>query len=150
KGRRVYKKLHAELIETLMHLNVLYYAAFTLYNFKNDATKQTAIAYTSTAITFILLIGVIVHNAFKLFKRRKSQRKFSSKTLPTVTVAPTNQVYLNCNNPQHKQVTFSVMEISESPSNSPENALHELTQTPDHAKSSTDKQNNTNKCQDTY
>ena len=143
KGIRVYKKLHAELIETLMHLNVLYYAAFTLYNFKNDATKQTAIAYTSTAITFILLIGVIVYYAFKLFKRRKSQRKLSSKNLPTVTVAPTNQVYLNCNNPQHKEVTFSVMEISEFPSNSPEPALHELTQTPDHAKGSTDEQNNT-------
>ena len=36
-----------------------------------------------------------------------------------------SQVYLNCNNPQHNdsEVTFSVMEISVSPSNSPEPVL---------------------------
>ena len=148
KGTTVYKKLSAELIETLMYLNVLYYAAFTLYNFKNDATKQTAIAYTSTAIAFIFLIGVIIHYAFKLFKCQKLQRKLSSENLPTVAI--TNQVCLNCNNPQHKEVTFSVMEIPESPSNSPEPALHELTQAADHAKCSSNELNDTNEHQDTY
>jgi hypothetical protein len=82
KGIRVYKKLYAELIETLMYLNVLYYAAFTLYNFKNDTTKQTAIAYTSTTITFILFIGVILHHAFKLVKHRNFKRKLTPKNLP--------------------------------------------------------------------
>jgi hypothetical protein len=56
-----------------------------------------------------------------------------------------NQVYFDCNNTQQKEVTFSVMEIS---SNSPEPALHELTQAPD-AKCSTDELNDNNECQDT-
>ena len=49
-GIRVYKKLYAEFVETAMYLNLLYYAAFTLYNFKNDSIKQTAIAYLRVTI----------------------------------------------------------------------------------------------------
>ena len=117
-----------------MYLNVLYYAAFTLYNYKNDTTKQMAIAYTSTTIKFIFLIVVIIHHAIEVVKRRNLKRKLTTEKQPTVATI---------SNPQHKEVTFSVVEISESPSNSPEPALHELTQAPVHAKCSTDKLNDT-------
>ena len=45
-GIAVNKKLYAEFIETAMYLNLLCYAAFTLYNFKNDSTKQAVVAYS--------------------------------------------------------------------------------------------------------
>ena len=129
-GIRVYKKLYAELIETTMHLNLLYYAAFTQYNFKNDNIKQTAIAYISTTVTFISFLGVVVHHAIQLVKSQNSQRKLNAKNPP---MAATNQVCINSSdNPEHEEVTFSVMGISDSVSDSPnhssEPGLCEITQ----------------------
>ena len=149
KGIRVYRKFYAELIETVMHLNLLYYAAFTLYDFKKNTKKQMAIAYTSTTITFVLLIGVIIHHTVELVKQQNSRRKLNTKTPPTLAI--TNQIYVSCDNTEHKEVvTFSVMEISESLSNSPEPTLHELTQTQDHTELSTNESSDTNEEQDTY
>ena len=55
----VYKKLNVDTVDTALYFNILTLAALSLYDFKGDPTKQTAVAYTSTIITFLLLVGVI-------------------------------------------------------------------------------------------
>ena len=61
-GFRAYIKSITDVIETALYFNILAYAVFSLYDFKADITKQTAVAYTSTIITFILLVGVIIYH----------------------------------------------------------------------------------------
>ena len=56
-GFRAYKNLIVNILETGLYFNLLAFAAFSLYDFRIDITKQTAVAYTSTIITFILLKG---------------------------------------------------------------------------------------------
>ena len=107
-GIAVNKKLYAEFIETAMYLNLLCYAAFTLYNFKNDSTKQAVVAYTSTIITLILFIGAVLHHVIQLVKSRS---KFNTKEAPTGGI---NQVK------ERGEITFSVMGISNSQNPSPE------------------------------
>ena len=48
------------------------FAAFSLYHFKTDPTKQTAVAYTSTIITFLFLVGVIAYHVYLLIRREKT------------------------------------------------------------------------------
>ena len=108
-----------------MYLNLLYYAAFTLYNFKNDVIRQTAIAYTSTTITFISFLGVIIHRIIQLVKRIYLQRKHQHSTNNPLKAAA-NQAYVSSgDNTEHEGVTFSVIcmgmsdSISDSPNHSP-------------------------------
>ena len=51
----VYKKLNVNTVDTALYFNILALAALSLYDFKSDPTKQTAVAYTSTIITFLLM-----------------------------------------------------------------------------------------------
>ena len=70
---KVYKNRLIDLIETLIYFNVLAFAALTWYTL--DAGKsQTAVAYISVMITFVLfLVVVVAHvyqytNLFAIFK----------------------------------------------------------------------------------
>ena len=56
----VYNNMLANVVNTILYLNLVAFATFSLYNFKDDITRQTAVAYTSTIINFILLVGVII------------------------------------------------------------------------------------------
>ena len=58
-GFRAYKNLIVNILETGLYFNLLAFTAFSLYDFKtdHDIEKQTAVVYTSTIITFILLKG---------------------------------------------------------------------------------------------
>ena len=49
-GNRAYKKSITDVLETVLYFNLLAFAAFSLYDFKTDITKQTTVAYTSTII----------------------------------------------------------------------------------------------------
>ena len=51
-----------------LYINLLALSAFSWYHFKTDIEKQTAVAYTSTVITFILLIGVLVYHMYVVLK----------------------------------------------------------------------------------
>ena len=62
----IYRKSAVELLETGLYLNL---AVVSLYDFKADKTKQTAVAYSSTVITFIHLVGVIIYHVPLVVKR---------------------------------------------------------------------------------
>ena len=66
---RVYKNSFLNLVETGLYFNLLALSAFSWYRFQADVTKQTAVAYTSTIITFILLVGVIIYHVYLLVRK---------------------------------------------------------------------------------
>ena len=70
---RVYKKSHVDILDTVLYFSLLVLAFFSQYNFKTDVIKQTAVAYTSTTIVFILLVGVIVYHVTLTIKCRKDR-----------------------------------------------------------------------------
>ena len=67
-GLRIYKNSIINVIETGMYFNLLVFAVCTMYDFKIDLGKQKAVAYTSTIVTFILLVGVIIYHVYLLVK----------------------------------------------------------------------------------
>ena len=58
---QVYKKLHKDVIETILYFNLEVVTVMSLYNFK-AVTQQTAVAYISTITTLLLLVTVIVYH----------------------------------------------------------------------------------------
>jgi predicted outer membrane repeat protein len=58
-GSRLYRRSSVDIVETVILLNLLLFAAFTWYNFKSDNRKETALVYVSTGIVFLLLMGEI-------------------------------------------------------------------------------------------
>ena len=70
-GARVYKKSFVNIVETGLYFNLLALSAFSSYDFKADVDKQRAVAYTSTIITFILLVGVIIYHVSLLVRKDK-------------------------------------------------------------------------------
>ena len=55
-----------------MYFNLIAFAGFSLYDFRSDIIKQTAVAYTSTVITFLLLIGVIAYHVYLVIGKNKT------------------------------------------------------------------------------
>lgn len=60
-GSRLYKQSSVDIVETVILLNLLLFAAFTWYNFKSDSRKETAIMYISTGTVLLLLMGEIAY-----------------------------------------------------------------------------------------
>ena len=101
-GARVYKNSSLNILETMLYLNLVALSAFSWYRFKNDIMKQTAVAYISTIITFILLVGVIICHAYWLamvIKDRSRREEVNEYLL--VPVQPATEV----------EVTHTVIEI---------------------------------------
>ena len=71
KTSTMYKSSVVYLVETAMYFNLLFLAAFSLYNFNKDSTKQTVVAHVSTIATFLLFVGVIVYHVYLLIRRIK-------------------------------------------------------------------------------
>ena len=71
-GIRVYKNSHVDIVDTVLYFNLLALFAFSQYDFKVNPRKQTAVAYTSTIVTFILFGGSICYHLKLLFKKKKS------------------------------------------------------------------------------
>ena len=122
---RLYKKSFLNIIEMVLYFNLLALSTFSWYHFKTDITKQTAVAYTSTIITFILLVGVIIYHVYLLV--RKDQLPKEVDEYPLVPVQPT----------QAEEVTCSVIEIPKPCDHSPppevnfdEIEVRQLTATP--------------------
>ena len=57
----LYKRSSVDIVETVILLNLLLFAAFSWYNFKLDNRKETAIMYVSTGTVFLLLLGEIAY-----------------------------------------------------------------------------------------
>ena len=99
-GARLYKKSFLSIIETLLYFNLLALSAFSWYRFKIDAKKQTAVAYTSTIITFILLVGMIIYHVYLLIRKDHPRLEEEVNEYPLIPVKPGKD-----------EVTFSVVEI---------------------------------------
>ena len=80
-GQRVYQNYVVNLVNTVLYFNLLTFALFTLYEFRANVVKQTAVAYISTMVTFILFIGAISYHVMVLKKKREP-----SQNLPFVSV----------------------------------------------------------------
>ena len=94
---RVYKKSFVDLVDTVLYFNLLVLSVFSLYDFKMDTTKQTAVAHISTIITFILFIGAIIYHMILLVKKERPAEDLNE--YPLAPVKPANA-----------EVTHSVIE----------------------------------------
>ena len=95
---KVYKKSITDIAETIVYFNLLALAAFSMYDFKNDLKKQTAVSYTSTIITLLLLVGVIAYHVYLLIGKEKIPAELNEYPLAPVK-------------PATAQVTHSVVEV---------------------------------------
>ena len=101
-GVRVYKSLLVDNMDTVLLCNILTLAAFSLYEFKKDIMKQTAVAYTSVLITFILLVGVIVyHVALLIRKDRPAENLNKCHPRPAESEVPVTHSLIEL--PKHDQ-----------------------------------------------
>ena len=112
-GMRVYIKLYADMLDLAMNFNILALAVFNLYDFR-DVSKQTAIMYTSTIITLILLLGVVVYHVTLLVNFRKCKRKVKHTAEQNDYCDAASAPLLSST-----EVTFSIVEAP-SPCSSPE------------------------------
>ena len=86
-GCRVYKNSLVDIVDTVLYFNLLALAAFSQYDFKVNPTKQTAVAYTSAIITFILLIGSLCYHLRLLLKKEKPPQDLNEYLLAPVQPA---------------------------------------------------------------
>ena len=98
RGVVVYKNLLIDVVDSVLYFNLLALSAFSLYHFRTDATKQTAVAYTSTIITFLLLVGVIIYHVSLLVRKNKPLQEVNEYLL-----APAE--------PAETEVTYSIIEL---------------------------------------
>ena len=99
----VYKNSFVDIVDTVLYFNLLALAGFTLYDFKSDLTKQTAVAYTSTIITFILFIGSICYHFRLLFKMEKRPQDLNEYPLAPVQLADAEVTHSVIDPPERDQ-----------------------------------------------
>ena len=102
-GLRVYKHLLVDIVDTVLYFNLLVLAAFSQYDFKGNTTKQTAVAYTSTIITFILFVGSICYHLRLLFKKEKPPQDLNEYPLSPVQLVNTEVTYSVIEPPRRDQ-----------------------------------------------
>ena len=98
-GHRVYKNSLSDVLDTLLNFNLLALALFTLFDFKHNATKQAAVAYTSIIITLTAFIGSICFHV----------RLLRNKNPPAAVEL--NEPLLAPVEPAIAQITHSVIEL---------------------------------------
>ena len=111
---KVYKTSIADVIETITYFNLLALAALSQYNFKADISMQIAFAYTSTVITFLLLIGVIAYHVYLLIQKKNT------------TVEKTAEYLLTPVQTAVDEITYSVVEVHKPEGN--EDEIEEMQQ----------------------
>ena len=104
----VYRDLPVDIVETLIYLNLLIFAASSLYHFNSDSTKQTAIAYTSTTTIFILLTGVVLIHGILFVKNKYCK--------PHAVEEDIGPIQLSGPGTGHAKVTYSYVEFQSLPS----------------------------------
>jgi uncharacterized membrane protein len=107
-GVTVYKNLLIDIVDTILYFNLLALSAFSWYRYNIDIEKQTAVAYTSTIITFILLVGVIIYHVYLLVRKDQPRRGEELNEYPLAPVQPAKD-----------EVTHSVVEIPKPRDQSP-------------------------------
>ena len=99
-GQRVYKKSLADIVNTVLYFNLFALSIFTLYDFKVNTTKQTAVAYTSTIVTFILFVGMIVYHVSLIVKKRNKYTNSEDREYLLDSIGEANS-----------EVTYSIVEL---------------------------------------
>ena len=99
-GARVYKNSFLNTVGAMLFFNLPALSCFSWYRFKNDFIKQTAVAYTSAIITFILLVGVIIYHVYLLVRKDHPLREEEHDYLQLAPVQPVKA-----------EVTYSIVEI---------------------------------------
>ena len=107
RGVVVYKNVLVDVVDTVLYFNLLALSAFSWYDFKADVDKQTAVAYTSTIITFLLLVGVIIYHVSLLVRKDKLPEEMNE--YPMAPVQPKDKA----------EVTHSVIELPKPQDQSP-------------------------------
>ena len=97
-GRRVYRKSLVDVVDTVLNYNLLALAVITLYDFKQNTTKQTVVAYTSTITTLIIFIGSICYHVILLTKKKELLEECNEPLLSPVE-------------PAKAEVTYSVIDL---------------------------------------
>ena len=92
-----------DIVDTVLYFNLLVLAAFSQYDFKGNTTKQTAVAYTSTIITFILFVGSICYHLRLLFKKEKPPQDLNEYPLSPVQLVNTEVTYSVIEPPRRDQ-----------------------------------------------
>ena len=110
---KVYKKSITDIVNTVLYFNLLALAAFSMYDFRTDPTKQTAVTYTSTIITLLLLVGVIAYHVYLLIRKEKIPVELNEYPLAPVK-------------PATAQVTHSVVEVHKRQCPPPEDDRDEM------------------------
>ena len=84
-GVTVFKNTFVDVVDTVLYFNLLALVLLSLYNFKADVAKQTAVAYISTIITSILFIAAMFYHV-KILRRKKepsdNQNKYVLDNFP--------------------------------------------------------------------
>jgi hypothetical protein len=63
-GSRLYRKWPVDVLETFFYLNILSFVIFTWYSLNSPDSNQKAAANTSVAITFIILLLIILYHIY--------------------------------------------------------------------------------------
>ena len=117
-GVRIYLKTYADILDLAMNFNILALSVFSLYDF-NDASKQTAVIYTSTIITLILLAAVVLYHVTLLvnfnFERCKHRRPAELHDYSDSSTSSQSSI----------KVTYSVVEAPSHHSSSPDFSLED-------------------------
>ena len=105
---KTYKNSIVNAVDTTHYFNLLLLALFSLYDFKRNIAKQTAIIYTSVIITLILFIVSLCYHITLLIKKNKPLQDLNKYPL-----APIQQA--------SSEVTFSVIDLSKRDQDPPQN-----------------------------
>ena len=100
-GVRVYQKILIDTVDTVVQFNLLIFTACSLYSFKTDNAKQTAVAYASTIASFILLSVMVIYCVNLLIKKDKFFTCIETDVHTLATPQPTKPT----------EVTHSIIEI---------------------------------------
>ena len=128
----VYKKWPVDVLEVIMYFNTVGFAAFTWYCL-DSVKNQTAVAYTSVMITFILLLIVITFHLYKYtslwsaIKNTKTFKKVIAKLPHAKTTKTKNTVELVGYKERRQEPSSFVVDIPNSNIEQPEpdaNLLH--------------------------
>ena len=78
-----------------------------MYDFKTDIRKQTAVAYISTIITFIPLVGVIIYHVYLLVRKDQPPEEMNEYLLAPIQPAQAEVTYSVIELPKHRHQTES-------------------------------------------
>ena len=107
-GVKTYKNSIVNVVDTVNYLNLLLLAFFSLYDFKRNIAKQTAIIYISVIITLILFIVSLCYHITLLIKKSKPSQDLNKYPLTPIQQASS-------------EVTFSVIDLSKRDQDPPQN-----------------------------